>query len=289
MIEQKYYNEVCQSYSFNSKGIEILRIEDLYRRRESLEKPHLLDFYLFIFYTEGESDHFIDFSWNKVKKGTLVYLIKGQINAFKFNKDLKGYAILFTKDYLNKQLNKIPKEAFVCLFTPNLYPSTFEIPESTRTINYVDFLFDEYSNNKDDSSQGYIIDSLYAIIFAKIEQLKKHNTLYPSKSTKLSLFLKFEQLLEEEYQISRNADYYAKKLNITYQYLNQICKEIVNQSTKQFIDSFVILEAKRRLINSDIKSSELAYVMGFEESTNFVKYFKKHTTFTPNQFKKLHI
>lgn len=287
-MAEQYSNIMCESNSFISKGIEILKIEDLYKRKESLEKPHLLDFYLFIFYTEGESEHFIDFSWNKVKKGTLVYLTEGQINAFKFNENLKGYVILFSKDYLNKQLNKIPKEAFVCLFTPNLYPSIFVISESTKTINYVDFLFEEYSNNIGDSSQEYIIDSLYAIIFAKIEQLKKHNILYPNESNKLSLFLKFEQLLEEEYLLSRNADYYAKKLNITYQYLNQLCKEVVNQSTKKFIDSFVILEAKRKLINSDIKSSELAYAMGFEESTNFVKYFKKHTTFTPNQFKKLY-
>lgn len=288
-MTEKYANIMYESNSFKSKGIEILRIEDLHKRKESVEKPHLIDFYLFVFYTQGESEHFIDFSWNKVKRGTLVYLTEGQINAFKFNESLKGYIILFTKDYLNKQLNKIPKEAFVCLFTPNLFPSTFVIPESTNTINYVDFLFEEYANHIGDPSQEYIIDSLYAIIFSKIEQLKKHNILYPSESNKLSLFLKFEHLLEEEYQISRNADYYAKKLNITYQYLNQLCKEIVNQSTKQFIDSFVILEAKRRLINSDIKSSELAYAMGFEESTNFVKYFKKHTTFTPNQFKKQHI
>lgn len=77
----------------------------------------------------------------------------------------------------------------------------------------------------------------------------------------ISIFLKFEYLLEEDYQISMNADYYAKKLNITYQYLNQLYKEIINQSTKQLIESFVILEVKKRLIKSSIKSCELAYTM----------------------------
>ncbi len=279
----------CESDFFKLHGVEIMTIDDLSNRKVSLENPHRLDFYVFVFYTKGESKHLIDFSWHKVKKGTLVYLTEGQVNAFKFKEKLKGFAILFTKDYLNRQLNKIPKEALVCLFTPNLFPSTFNIPEDTNTENYLNLLYQEYKKSNDDSSQYYIIDSLYAIIFAKIEQLKKHNVLYPSESNKLSLFLKFENLLEKEYQTSRNADFYAEKLNITYQHLNNLCKEVVNLSTKQFIDEFIILEAKRKLINSDIKSSQLAYSMGFEESTNFVKYFKKHTSQTPNQFKKLHL
>ena len=72
----------------------------------------------------------------------------------------------------------------------------------------------------------------------------------------------------------------------TYKHLNIVCKEVINKTAKQYIDEFVILEAKRNLVNSTIKSTELAYLMGFEESTNFVKYFKKHTGFTPNHFKK---
>ncbi|MGX1931030.1 helix-turn-helix domain-containing protein [Flagellimonas sp. 2504JD4-2] len=288
MVEM-YLDTVYDSNSFKSKGIGIIKIENLFERREALGKPHLLDFYLFIFLTRGESEHFIDFSWRKVRKGMFVYLAEGQISAFKLNAKLEGYVILFTKDYLNKQLDKIPKEAFICLFTPHLYPSIFEIPNNTGTISYIDFLYQEYICRKGESSQEYIIDSLYAIIFAKIEQLKKHNILHPNESNKLALFLKFETILEKEYQFNRNASYYAKKLHVTYQYLNHLCKEVVGQSTKRFIDSFVILEAKRKLINSDIKSSELAHSMGFEESTNFVKYFKKHTKFTPNQFKNLHI
>ncbi len=57
----------------------------------------------------------------------------------------------------------------------------------------------------------------------------------------------------------RNADYYAEQLNITYKHLNVVCKAIVKSTAKQYIDDFVILEAKRNLINSSIKSTELAY------------------------------
>ncbi|RLJ67186.1 monovalent cation:proton antiporter-2 (CPA2) family protein [Lacinutrix venerupis] len=134
-----------------------------------------------------------------------------------------------------------------------------------------------------------LYESLHAIIFSKLEHLKQNETLHLRYERKVVIFLNFKSLLEANFSTNRNADFYAKKLNITYKHLNEICKEILNVTAKQFIDAFVILEAKRLLINSEIKSTELAYKLGFQEPTNFVKYFKKHTKFTPNSFKKEYI
>ena len=138
------------------------------------------------------------------------------------------------------------------------------------------------SNNYFNSEIRYNL----AIIFSKLERLKQYQTFNLKRSDKLNKFLDFKSLLEIHFNKSRNADFYAEKLNITYKHLNTICKSIIALTAKQFIDEYIILEAKRLLVNSEIKSTELAYFLGFEEPTNFVKYFKKHTKFTPNQFKK---
>jgi len=75
-------------------------------------------------------------------------------------------------------------------------------------------------------------------------------------------------------------------LNITYKSLNEICKLATNNTAKQLIDLETVLEAKRKLAVEDILIQTLAYELGFEEVTNFVKYFKRHTGLTPSQFKK---
>jgi len=283
--------------SFKSKfpainGIEIIRLEDIIRRKDDLdhcpEKAHQVAFYKLVFYTGGETEHLVDFVWHKVKKNTVICLSKGQVNAFKFNPDVKGYVILFTEDYFKKQLNNIPGDTVMRLFTSHLFSPKIQIPETSNTLSFVKLLFEEFYPLSGNYNKQNIVDSLYTIIFSKIEELKKHQTNYLKESEKLSLFLNFQGLLKNDYTLSRNADYYAEKLNITYKHLNVVCKEVVNSTAKQFIDDFIILEAKRKLINSSIKSTELSYLMGFEESTNFVKYFKKLTGFTPNQFKKNH-
>jgi AraC-like DNA-binding protein len=271
-------------------GIEIVMLENLIQKKDTFdhfpEKAHQLDFYMLVFYTEGETKHLVDFVWHEVRKNTLIYITKGQVNAFDFNKSLKGYMILFTEEYFKSQLNKLPKNELIRLFTSHLFSPKIQIPLSSNVSNYIHLFYDEYNKGNEVFNKKTILDSLYTIIFSKLEQHKQDQTFHIRESDKLEYFLKFKSSLEVNLRISRNADFYAKKMNITYKHLNVICKEIVGLTAKQFIDEFIILEAKRKLINSTIKSTELAYLIGFEESTNFVKYFKKHTGLTPNVFKK---
>ncbi|WP_074410286.1 helix-turn-helix domain-containing protein [Aquimarina megaterium] len=275
------------------EGVEIILIEDLIKRSENLdhfpEKLHQLDFYLLAFYTQGETEHLVDFVWHKVKKNSLVYLAKGQVNAFKFKNDLKGFILLFTKDYFDKQLKNLPKDTVKRLFIPQLFTPVVQVKENSNINRYIELTYNEYHIEKNDFNKNAIIDALHTIILSKAEQIKKDQTSYLKESDKLLLFLKFKTLLEEEYAKNRKADSYAQKLNITYKHLNVICKEITNKTIKNFISEFIILEAKRKLINSSIKSTELSFLMGFEEPSNFVKFFKKHTGLTPNNFKSQYL
>ncbi len=281
-----------KSKNHEVEGIEIISIQDLARRVNQLdhnpEKPHQAAFYMFVFYTNGNSKHLVDFVWHEVKAHSLVYLSKGQINAFKFSTNIEGYIILFTETYFEKQLTKLPKDTIIRLFNTQLFSPKIQIPHSANVITYVELFYEEFYKKDNNYNISKIINYLYVIIFSKLEELKKHQTFHIKESVQFETFLKFKKLLSLNFHRSRNADFYAQQLNITYKHLNTISKDIINQTAKQFIDDFIILEAKRKLINSTIKSTELAFVLGFEEATNFIKYFKKHTGLTPNQFKKIH-
>ncbi len=292
-MAQDLPNIIYKSKLPEIEGIEIIRLENIAKQKDKFldhhpEKPHQIGFYKLIFFSSGETEHLVDFVWYKAQKNTLFYLSKGQVNAFKFNDEVKGFIILFTEEYFKKQLNNIPKNAIIRLFTSHLFSPRIQIPNDSDSILYINLLFDEFYKVVGKFNKGKIIDSLFTIIFSKIEELRKNQTLYLEESEKLSLFVNFQSFLEKHYTESRNANYYAQKLNITYKHLNVVCKEIINLTAKQYIDEFIILEAKRMLLNSTIKSTQLAYDFGFDEPPNFIKYFKKHTGFTPNVFKSMY-
>lgn len=286
-------NILFNSEKPNNSGIEIITIESLNKRKNDIdnspEKAHQVAFNMIVFYTEGESKQLVDFIWHTVKKNTIIHLSKGQINAFQLTNELKGFIILFTEDYLKKQINALPKNEIIRLFNSQLFSPIIEVPSDSNVEQYIHLFAKEYFNSSENYNQENIYSSLHTIIFSKLERLKQYQTFHLKRSDKLNKFLDFKSLLETHFSKSRNADFYAEKLNITYKHLNTICKDIISLTAKQFIDEFIVLEAKRLLVNSEIKSTELAYSLGFEEPTNFVKYFKKHTGFTPNQFKKDYI
>lgn len=282
-----------ESQKPNNIGIEILTIESLFERKDDQEhnpeKAHQVAFNMIVFYTEGISKHLVDFVWHPVKKNTIIHISKGQVNAFQFNDKLKGFIVLFTEDYLKKQLNSLPKNEIDRLFNAQLFSPIMQVPRTSNVAEYIQLFYEEYRDTEEDYNQESTYNALHSIIFSKLERLKQYQTFHLKHSDKLNTFLNFKALLETNYKQSRNADFYAEKLNITYKHLNTISKNIISLTAKQFIDAFLVLEAKRLLMNSEIKSTELAYLLGFEEPTNFVKYFKKHTGFTPNQFKKEYI
>jgi len=278
----------------NNSGVEILTIESLATRKDLVkdhhpEKAHQVAFNMIVYYTKGESQQLVDFVWHPVKKNTIIHISKGQINAFKFTKGLKGYILLFTAAYLQNQINVLPKNEIIRLFNAHLFSPIIQVPKDSNVLQYFNLFYEEYANSNEDYNQENTYKALHSIIFSKLERLKQYQTFHLKQSEKLQTFLQFKSLLEKHYKLSRNADFYAEKLNITYKHLNAICKSTISLTAKQFIDQFLVLEAKRLLINSEIKSTELAYNLGFEEPTNFVKYFKKHTGFTPNSFKKEYI
>ncbi len=113
----------------------------------------------------------------------------------------------------------------------------------------------------------------------------RHHKLSESNSRQ---FARFFRLLQDNYKAVRDAHWYGAQLGTTYKTLNLLCKQATGQTAKQLIDAFVVLELKRRLVLDDISSQQLAWEFGFDDASNFLKYFKKLSGQTPAEFQKAH-
>ena len=101
----------------------------------------------------------------------------------------------------------------------------------------------------------------------------------------MSNFIKFQKLAEENIkEKSRVADY-VKEMGLSTKSLNKITKETIHKTAKEFLDEIHLKQIKRLLINSKDSVKEIAYQSGFEEPSNFYKFFKRHTQVTPEQFR----
>ena len=248
----------------------------------SPETPHRQDFYNLCFYTHGETRHMIDFESYEVRKNSLIYMARNQVHAFRLPPGVEGYCILFTQQYLEKTYKRLSKSIIFQFFAPGLFSPLLQAPADTSLIEYVELFYREFYNelqlNKED-----ILGALFTVILTKAEQLRRRNFTPVMDDAGLQTFSRFTNLLETDFQKSRNAEYYADKLLVSYKHLNSVCKELMNKTAKRFIDDYIILEARRRLAGGEISVNELAFELGFDEATNFVKFFKKHTGRPPGE------
>ena len=96
----------------------------------------------------------------------------------------------------------------------------------------------------------------------------------------------FIELVHKHYSKERSVSFYADKLCISAKYLSFIIKEVTNRTAAEWIDEYVILEAKNMLRFSGMSVQQVAYSLNFSNQSAFGKYFKHLTGLSPTQFQK---
>lgn len=250
-------------------------------------RPARLHFYSILFILKGEGKHFIDFKTYQYKRGSIIFIAKDQVHAFERNVNRKAIFFVFTAKFLEKSSLGSNLMQQINLYNYHLYDPILQLEESE--IGFFETLARriraEYDAH-DDFATEEIIGSMLKIFLLMAERIRKKRTYVPIHSTYYPTFLSFQNLLNQHLSESRKVQYYAQRLGISTKKLNRIVQEIIQKPVKEYIHEQLIMEIKRLLMNTDLSIKEIAYKTGFDEPTNFVKYFKKKTLLTPSSFRK---
>lgn len=106
-------------------------------------------------------------------------------------------------------------------------------------------------------------------------------------SNKELLFEQFVELLLAHYRSERSLGFYARRLGISSKYLSLVIKTVSGKSAVEWIDDYVIQEAKNLLLRSGLSIGEVAARLNFSTQSFFGKYFKLHTGISPKKFQTL--
>ena len=250
-------------------------------------RPHRLQFYAILFIKEGAGHHFIDFERYSYKKGSVLFIAKEQVHAFERNVDRDASFLLFTEHFLERSSMGSNLMHHLTLYNYHLYSPVLQLPEAffevfATLIEQIDTEF----NAPDDFATEEIIQSALKILLCMAERVRKTNISIRPASLYHKDFLTFQELLKQYLFTNKQVQFYANKMNISTKKLNRITQEIKSQAAKIYINELLITEIKRLLINTVFSIKEIAYATGFEDPTNFVKFFKKYTTLTPVEFRK---
>ncbi|MBR4756926.1 MAG: AraC family transcriptional regulator [Bacteroidales bacterium] len=136
---------------------------------------------------------------------------------------------------------------------------------------------------------GSLLSSMLYLMGGLVDKNAKWNPEQkPVSSSQLRLNLLFEdfmKLVAQYHTSERGVAFYANRLGLTPKYLSKLIKQVSGKSAPEWIDDFVILEAKNMLRYSGDSIKEIVYKLHFPNPSVFYKYFKAHTGMTPSEFR----
>lgn len=139
--------------------------------------------------------------------------------------------------------------------------------------------------------KGEAVESLVESLMHVLAGLIQKNARPINEGPKTSysrlniLFERFMSLVSEYHTTERGMAFYADRLGMTPKYLSKLIKQVSGRSAPEWIDSFVIQEAKSMLKYTDDSIKEIVYKLNFVNASVFYKFFKAQTGMTPSEYR----
>ena len=165
-----------------------------------------------------------------------------------------------------------------------------DTPVATNIIDSMFALLKVYFNQSECTCiSQLVLLQLKAFFVGFHEYLQRNPQNRPDDEVKSyrvrELFNRFMMLMERDYKLSRDVNYYADLMHITSKYLTNIVRQVAGHTPKTIIDQYVILQLKMQLQRSGQSIKEMAWEYHFTDVSFFCRYFKKHTGMTPQQMR----
>lgn len=278
-------------YNFKAglpQEFEIVDIAKLYAAfKDTLTTTHRTGFYHIIWFQEGSPTHLIDFNPIKIKPNTLIFLNKDTVHRFDDKSKFGGKAILFTDSFFCRTETDTKFLRNSILFNDLFSVSQIQVQKQSKIFaDLLQQMTDELQNIKDNSQADILQNLLHNFLLQAERKRRKQNFTEIKKGADLDYVMLFKDLLETDYKSQKQVNYYAREIIITEKRLNQATTKVLGKTPKEIIDDRIMLEAKIILAHTTESVKEIGYDLGFEEPTNFIKYFKKHSKFTPTEFRE---
>ena len=241
--------------------------------------------------TEGETSLTSNLQEFRLKKDSLFIFSPKHILQVQSNNRFKAHLIVIAPDFL-KRIN-IDTKRMMPLFLQFGSLPCMELThaESQSLRSFISMVEQELKGSETDFSSEIIGGLIAATIYKVGDILTHYLTEHPEVDSPIhnraeEYFRQFTELLGEHYKHERSVGFYARQLCITPKYLTTLIKRISGKSVSEWIDNYVILEAKTLLKYSNMSVQEIAYYLNFPNQSFFGKYFKNQTGMSPTDYRR---
>lgn len=274
-----------QNPPLDALGVEVLSLRDLRRRAPlTLLAPQRVQFHLLLLVQHGRSAHMVDFENISLEPNDLFFIRPGQVQQWRLDDSLQGLLLLIKPEALTPSLARAGRD--LKLLDLDEWPHLWRLPPARRqqVLFHLQCLQEDIRlYNGREVEAAAIWHQLLAFL------LHLAGDVPPPRQTSTAqqalIYRRFAKAVEAGLSDRLSAREHATRLGVSDSTLERACKAVAGLSAKQFIAKRTVLEAKRLLLHSTYTVASVGLSLGFEDATNFVKFFRRFEGVTPGAYR----
>ena len=239
------YRLVCNSPDCG--GIAIARMPQLIEQDFTTNTTsHTHAYYEILWFEEAGGIHTVDFEDYPIQSNTLLFLTPGQMHRFDGETKHKGYSVILCTEFFERYRDATD------LVRCNLFHSDNQSPCGTlpeASVPLVRTIMEKMLHEQSEAQYG---NQEMLRLLARILLLELHrnairkNAINPNEpSVSERLFVKFRNLLEQEYTHLHLVSEYAERLDVSTKTLTNAVKSVTGQTPLEYINERLLLDSKR--------------------------------------------
>lgn len=264
------------------ENFSIRSLKDLLKGKDLLHDLHRHDFYFVLAVEKGSGNHEIDFTAHPVTDHSVFILRPGQVHQLTLSATSTGYIMEFSPDFYHPKDGQFA-QALSRVSSKNL--CELDTGKLKKLYSILENILQEHL----DKQEGYleVIKSDLGVFFIELLRHRQNKTSHSTatKTYEQEQLDKLLRLIEENLAANKQVPYYADLLNLSSYQLNSITKSLLGKTCSDIINEQIILEARRYLLATSNQVTQIAYHLGYEDVSYFIRFFKKQTGYTPDAFR----
>lgn len=282
--EEDFYYDGCLIAS--RVDLEDERSIDLFRY------PTRLNAIAIIFCSKGSITFTAGLQRHTLRERTLFVHLPGSIlQVESVQQEASVYAVLCEEEFI-RRINidfKLLTQLFLAVEKHPCLPMSAAEWEGVRR-SFAEIAAEGTPLPADDYSHEILRSVIRTLAYKVCRIVERHLESAPAAETTArsrseEYFSEFMRVLSKHYMQHRAVGFYAEALHLTPKYLTTIIRRTSGRTATEWIDDYVVLEAKNLLKYSTRSIQEIAYCLNFPNQSFFGKYFRNHTGMTPTAYR----
>jgi len=276
-----------------SLALEVITAKELFRRvnPKHFGHPHRVDFYMLVGVSESQTTHTIDFSKIHADVGTWMLLRPGQMQQFEPAKTWDGWIVILRPEFLPSDEKGRQSVFFPLCRQFDDFPSAIKLnpAEHAECCSIAETMqSDSGLDASEHDRSALLLYQMWTLLTRLSIALSRTMPVDNQHNGHQARVARFRAAVEEHFRTQHSAVWYASLLGCSIKTLSRSTQAITGKNAKILICERITLEAKRQLVHSLEPILNIADDLGFDEPSNFVKYFKREVGCAPKVFRERH-